>query len=82
MPLYHLAAVIERCRLFIGHDSGISHIAAAVGVPCVLMFGPTDPEVWGPANAQVRFIQAPGEAMGDLQPDAVKGGVLQVLNES
>ena len=82
MPLYHLAAVMERCRLFIGHDSGISHIAAAVGVRCLLMFGPTDPEVWGPANEQVRFIQAPGEAMGNLEVGRVKEGILQVLNDA
>ena len=50
LPLPHLAAVLQRCRLFLGHDSGISHLAAAVGTPCVLLFGPTDPAVWAPAN--------------------------------
>ena len=33
LPLPHLAAVLQRCRLFLGHDSGISHLAAAVGTP-------------------------------------------------
>ena len=72
MPLYHLAALFERCRLFIGHDSGVSHIAAAAGTPSLLMFGPTDPEVWAPANPHVKYIVAPQEAMGNLRIEKVK----------
>jgi len=53
-----LAAVLRQCRLFLGHDSGISHLAAAVGTPCVLLFGPTDPAVWAPANPQVAVVTA------------------------
>jgi heptosyltransferase-2 len=64
LALPQLAAVLERCRLFIGHDSGISHLAAATGTPCVLLFGPTDPAVWAPANPGVQVLQAP---LGDLE---------------
>ncbi|HID94922.1 MAG TPA: glycosyltransferase family 9 protein [Candidatus Latescibacteria bacterium] len=46
--LVHLASIIERCGCFVGNDSGISHIAAAVGTPTVAIFGPSDAEVWGP----------------------------------
>jgi heptosyltransferase-2 len=63
LPLPHLAALLQRCRLFLGHDSGISHLAAAVGTPCVLLFGPTDPAVWAPANPGVKLVTA---ARGDL----------------
>lgn len=63
LPLPQLAAVLARCAGFIGHDSGISHLAAAVGTPCVLLFGPTDPQIWAPANAGVRVFVAPD---GDL----------------
>ncbi len=59
LPLPHLAALLERCDLFIGHDSGISHLAAAVGTRCVLLFGPTDPAIWAPANPGVTVIEAP-----------------------
>ncbi len=48
---------------FLGHDSGISHLAAACGLPCLLLFGPTDPLVWSPQNPAVNVLQAPG---GDL----------------
>jgi heptosyltransferase-2 len=56
--LSHLAALFEG-SVFIGHDSGISHIAAAVGARCILLFGPTDPAVWAPANENVTVLRAP-----------------------
>src|SRR6476660_3486915 len=45
LPLSRLAAVLDR-SIFIGHDSGISHLAAAVGANCILLFGPTGPAAW------------------------------------
>lgn len=52
-----LAAVYSRCALFLGVDTGPAHVAAAVGCPCVLVFGPTDPAVWAPHYAHVRAIR-------------------------
>lgn len=46
--LLDLAAVLERCSFYVGNDSGITHIAAAVGTPAVAIFCVTDPAVWGP----------------------------------
>ncbi len=71
LPLPLLAAVLERAALFIGHDSGVSHIAAAVGAPCVLMFGPTDPRVWAPANTGVRVVQVRDGNMATISVDEV-----------
>lgn len=65
-PLPELAAVLQNCALFIGHDSGISHLAAAVGVPSLLLFGPTDPAIWAPANPQVRLLRAPSLTMDGI----------------
>jgi heptosyltransferase III len=48
---------------FIGHDSGISHLAAAGGARCFLLFGPTDPKVWAPQNTNASVLLAPN---GDL----------------
>ncbi|MCX8107945.1 MAG: lipopolysaccharide heptosyltransferase II [Verrucomicrobiae bacterium] len=42
------AAVLKRARLFVGVDSGLMHLAAAVGTRCVALFGPTDPRLTGP----------------------------------
>ena len=81
LPLPHLAAVLVRCRLFLGHDSGISHLAAAAGTPCVLLFGPTDPAVWAPANAHATVIVAPGGDLAELAVDAVAAAVFARLAE-
>lgn len=46
--ILELAAVLKRCRLFVGNDNGPMHVAAAVGTPVVALFGPTNPVEWGP----------------------------------
>lgn len=75
LPLPTLAAVLRRCRLFVGHDSGISHLAAAVETPCVLLFGPTDPAVWAPANPQVTVITATDYDLGSISLESVQAAV-------
>lgn len=57
LPLRELVVRLTQCRLFLGHDSGISHLAAACGVPSLLLFGPTDPAVWAPPAPNVTVIQ-------------------------
>jgi heptosyltransferase-2 len=57
LPLPELAAALARCRFFLGHDSGVSHLAAAVGTPCILLFGPTDPAMWAPPGDHVRVLR-------------------------
>lgn len=57
LPLTCLAGVLKKCRLFIGHDSGISHMAAAVDTPTIALFGPTDPRVWAPRGKNVRILR-------------------------
>ena len=71
LPLPHLAAVLERSEVFVGHDSGISHIAAAVGTRCVLLFGPTNPDVWAPANAAVQVIRPASAKLDDISVEQV-----------
>lgn len=56
LPLPHLAAVINRCKLFIGNDSGITHLAAALGTYTIALFGPTDPSTWGPRGEHVKIL--------------------------
>lgn len=57
LSLEDLAMHLASCRLFLGHDSGISHLAAACGVPGILLFGPTDPAMWAPPAAHVRVLR-------------------------
>jgi lipopolysaccharide heptosyltransferase III len=65
LPLTQLAAILEQ-SIFLGHDSGISHLAAAAGANCILLFGPTDPEIWAPLNEKVRVIRAPNGEMSSI----------------
>ncbi len=52
--LYELACWLARARLYVGNDSGITHLAAAVGTPVLALFGPTDPAVWAPRGEHVQ----------------------------
>jgi len=55
--LPHLAAILQRCTTFLGNDSGVTHLAAAVSVPTVALFGPTDPRIWGPRGDHVTILR-------------------------
>jgi ADP-heptose:LPS heptosyltransferase len=57
LSLVQLASVMEGCRLFVGNDSGVSHLAAALGIPTLAIFGPTDPRVWSPRGRNVMVIR-------------------------
>jgi heptosyltransferase-2 len=74
-PLPVVAAVIARCEAFIGHDSGISHIAAAVGAKSILLFGATDPGVWAPQSSNVRVLRAASRAMDDIAVEDVLAAI-------
>lgn len=55
-----LAAIMEKSRLFIGNDGGLLHFAAAVGLPTVSIWGPTNPGKWGPKGPlhhQIRNVE-------------------------
>jgi len=70
LALPEMAALLGG-SFFIGHDSGISHIAAAVGARCLLLFGRTDPAIWAPANKNVTVLRAPEGKMHLLDVAAV-----------
>ncbi len=71
LPLPELGAVLAEAALFVGHDSGVSHLAAAAGTRCLLLFGPTDPDVWAPANPGVAVLRAPDGDLSRLELAAV-----------
>jgi ADP-heptose:LPS heptosyltransferase len=53
-----VAAVLSRAALYLGHDSGVSHLAAAVGTSGVVIYGPTDPRRWRPLGGNLVPIRA------------------------
>ena len=71
LPLRTLGALLAECRLFIGHDSGISHLAAAAGANCLLLFGPTDPDIWAPLNEGVEIVQSTDGSMDSISVETV-----------
>jgi ADP-heptose:LPS heptosyltransferase len=56
LPLIRLASVLSSCTAYVGNDSGITHLASALGIPTVAIFGPTNPALWGPQGPQVELI--------------------------
>lgn len=75
LPLHELASRLATCSRFIGHDSGISHMAAAAGVPVLALWGPTREAVWRPRGRSVDLIHAP-EGLPRLEPVTVAAKLL------
>ena len=80
LPLPQLAAVLEQ-SIFLGHDSGISHLAAAAGANCILLFGPTNPNIWAPKNNNVRVLRGPNQKLTDLGVEAVEAALAAALRD-
>lgn len=64
LSLAQLTALIESARLFIGPDTGITHLAAATGIPTIAIFGPTDPKKWAPWPAGYANDNSPFASSG------------------
>ena len=59
LSLPQVAALLGDSALYLGNDSGISHLAGAVGARAVVLFGPSDPSVWAPRGERVHVVYAP-----------------------
>ncbi|MGQ9646248.1 MAG: glycosyltransferase family 9 protein [Thermodesulfobacteriota bacterium] len=57
LKLIELASVMKGSRLFIGNDSGITHMAAALGIPTIAIFGPSDHKTWSPRGEKVFVVR-------------------------
>jgi len=93
--LAELPALLSRCTVFLGNDSGAMHVAAAVGLPVVAVFGPTDPCGTAPVTPRCAIVQekpycspcflrscpTDHRCMTAIAPERVSDGVLQALAE-
>ena len=70
-PLLEVARHLQPCRCYLGNDSGITHLAAMLGVPTVAIFGPSDPAVWRPVGPCVKVIHQ--DVLEHVPVDAVMG---------
>lgn len=75
--LLQAAAVMERMTLFLGNDSGLGHIAAAVGTPSFTLFGPGSPERYHPWGPCAGWHAAPDRNIENIPVN----GVLDKINE-
>jgi heptosyltransferase-3 len=57
LPLADLAQLLKSCLAFVGHDSGISHLAAALGLPCLVLWAHTEEDVWRPQGQRLTIIR-------------------------
>lgn len=64
--LGELAGLFARCDLYLGHDSGLSHLAASAGARGVLLFGPTEPGVWAPSHSRMKVLRSSTRRLSDL----------------
>jgi ADP-heptose:LPS heptosyltransferase len=63
-PLDQVKSLLAGASLFVGNDSGPAHMAAAFGITSVVIFGPSDPAIWGPWRARAEVVTAPGGISG------------------
>jgi ADP-heptose:LPS heptosyltransferase len=57
-PISFIAPLLKSAALYVGNDSGITHLASALGVLTVALFGPTDPRLWGPRGEGTRIVRS------------------------
>lgn len=89
-----VSALIRRCTLFVSNDSGLKHIAVALGTPTVTIFGPTNPMTWNPPRPMHRAVYADVDClfcdknacedmrcMKELGAEAVFSAVREVLGQ-
>ena len=83
LTLAEAAACLARCRLFVGNDSGLMHLAAATGTPTLGLFGPTPASEYAPSGRRAEAVMAPGPAgctpIAALGVDAVAARAMALL---
>ena len=72
LPLVDLAKRLAACDAFVGHDSGITHLAAAVGLGGLVLWGETAHSVWAPRSQRMKVLAAPG-GLSALSVESVAG---------
>jgi len=81
-PLPELGAIFRRVEGYLGHDSGLSHLAASAGARCLLLFGPTEPGIWAPVSPRVRVLRSPDGSMAAISKDEVVAEARKLFTDS
>lgn len=75
-----VAALLRRADLVVCNDTGVMHVAAAVGATTLAIFGPTDPHRWAPRAAGLHVVRADGGRLEDLLPQRVARHAANILD--
>ena len=57
LPLAELAKQLQSCAGFVGHDSGITHLTAALGLPCIVLWADSLEEIWRPQGEKLTILR-------------------------
>jgi ADP-heptose:LPS heptosyltransferase len=69
VPLLTVAQRLQLCQCYIGNDSGLTHLAAMLGLPTLALFGPSNPITWHPPGPSVTVLHEP--VLEELSVEAV-----------
>lgn len=72
LPLADLARLLAQTHHFIGHDSGITHLAAALGIKVLVLWGPSRAEIWRPLGPLIQVLPSPAGDLMQLSPETVQ----------
>jgi heptosyltransferase III len=79
LDLPTVAAIARLAAAFVGNDSGVSHLAAAVGAPGVVIFGPTDPVRWRPRGSRIHVLKR--EPIDSIEVGEVAGAISKFVEQ-
>jgi ADP-heptose:LPS heptosyltransferase len=79
--LSQLMALVRQARCFVGNDSGVTHLAAFMGTPTVVIFGPSSPKRWSPVGRATKVLRGAADCAPCFEMDAVSCKDTQCLNE-
>jgi ADP-heptose:LPS heptosyltransferase len=78
--LLQATAILQQASVFVGNDSGLSHLASAVGTSTFTVFGPGQPERYHPWGKDSHWWVAPGNDLRNLNPEVIASQVIQLTN--
>ncbi len=81
-PVREVAAILSAVNVAIVNDTGIMHVAAAVGTPVLSLFGPTDPEQWAPIDGKSRYIKGRSNDINTIEVEAVLSIAHEMLKQN
>ncbi len=78
-PLVNVAKQLKNCSVYLGNDSGITHLAAMIGLPTIALFGPSDPNVWRPVGPHIYVLYNP--ELEGIRCDTILNMITKIMSE-